>query len=193
MRELIETITTGHSLSEVQAYALFAALLGGEIAEDTIASILLALKAKGESEDEIVGATRAMRDAMRRFDAPDDAMDVCGTGGDGAATYNISTATAMVLAACGVKVVKHGNRAVSSQSGSTDVLSALGVPISDNTDRLARCLEKSNICYLAAPHFHPAMRHVAPVRARLKTRTIFNLLGPLCNPRARHHAADGRV
>jgi anthranilate phosphoribosyltransferase len=182
MQPYIQQLELGQSLSQAQAYAAFDQLFLGKTDEADVAKLLLALKAKGETIDEITGAAEAMRDAMRLFDAPEDAMDVCGTGGDAKGTYNISTTAAIVLAACGVPMVKHGNRAVSSQSGSTDVLSALGVGITDDVDQLQRCLEHANICYLAAPHFHPAMKHVAPVRAKLQTRTIFNLLGPLCNP-----------
>lgn len=182
MHTLIQQIELGQSLTQAQAYEAFDQLLLGKVAEEEVAKFLLTLKARGESIEEITGAAEAMRDAMRLFDAPDDAMDVCGTGGDAKGTYNISTTVAIVLAACGVPVVKHGNRAVSSQSGSSDVLSELGVGLSDDDDALHRCLEHANICYLAAPLFHPAMKHVTPVRAKLKTRTIFNLLGPLCNP-----------
>lgn len=182
MKHLIRQLESGQPLSQAQARAAFERLLRGEAGDDDIAAFLLALKANGERESEIIGAAQAMRDAMRRFEAPADAMDVCGTGGDAKGTYNISTTVAFVLAGCGVPVVKHGNRAVSSKAGSTDVLAALGVGITGDTDTLRRCLDEAGLCYLAAPHFHPGMRHVAPVRAKLKTRTIFNLLGPLCNP-----------
>lgn len=182
MKDFIQQLELGHSLSQAQAYEAFDHMLLGHVNWGDIEKFLLGLKAKGETIEEITGAAQAMRDAMRLFDAPEDAMDVCGTGGDAKGTYNISTTVAIVLASCGVPVVKHGNKAVSSQSGSTDVLSALGLNIGDDTDQLRRCLDEANICYLAAPFFHPSMQHVAPVRQKLKTRTIFNLLGPLCNP-----------
>ncbi len=182
LRTLNTQLTAGQNLSCEQARAAFDHIIAGHAASEELAGFLLALKAKGETADEIAAAARAMRAAMRRFSAPAHAIDVCGTGGDGSHSLNISTAAALVVAACGVPVVKHGNRAVSSQSGSSDVLALLGVNLEADETRLARCLEAANICFLAAPHFHPAMRHVAPVRRQLKTRTIFNLLGPLCNP-----------
>lgn len=183
MQEWIDQLQAEQSLSAAQCEALFTEMLGGSLEASAIEAILLALKTKGESIDEIIGAARAMRALMIPFEhAPLDAMDVCGTGGDGLKTYNISTTVAFVLAACGVPIVKHGNRAVSSASGSTDVLSALGAGLCSEPDKLARCLERANICYLAAPLFHPMMKHVAPTRAKLKSRTIFNVLGPLCNP-----------
>lgn len=182
MHYLIEQIQSGEHLSCAQSRVLFEALLGGALPEADIATMLLALKSNGETIDEITGAAQAMRALMIPLSAPDDAMDVCGTGGDGKHTYNISTTVALVLASCGVPVVKHGNRAVSSSSGSSDVLSALGVGFSGEDTTLQRCLDLANICYAAAPLFHPSLRHVAPVRAKLKTRTIFNVLGPLCNP-----------
>lgn len=169
-------------LTSMQAEQAFMHIMSGEASDAEMAAFLLALKDKGETINEITAAARIMRDKMTRFDAPDDAIDVCGTGGDSKGSYNISTTVALVVAACGIPVAKHGNRSVSSKSGSSDVLSALGVNIDANSDTLSRCLEKANICFLMAPNFHPAAKHVAPVRKQLATRTIFNLLGPLCNP-----------
>jgi anthranilate phosphoribosyltransferase len=182
LNHLTSLIRANQNLSAEQAQQAFASIMAGTAEHKDIAGFLLALKAKGETATEIAAAAGAMRQVMKRFDAPADAMDVCGTGGDGSHSLNISTAVAIVVAACGVPVVKHGNRAVSSQSGSSDVLQALGVNIDASEAQLAECLAQANICFLMAPHFHPAMRHVAPVRQQLKTRTIFNLLGPLCNP-----------
>lgn len=182
MRTIIQQLERGESLSREQSYEAFDQLLMGKVTDETIIRFLSALKQKGENTDEICGAAEAMRDAMQLFDAPEHAIDVCGTGGDGLKTYNISTAVAFVVAACGVPVVKHGNKAVSSHSGSSDVLSVLGLAITNDRDVLHRCLERSGFCYLSAPHFHPAMQHVASARRAMQTRTIFNLLGPICNP-----------
>jgi anthranilate phosphoribosyltransferase len=182
MKAAIFSLQQGEALPASVLETVFTDMLEGKCGEEEMAAFLLALKERGETTEDIATAARVMRAQMRRFDADVDAMDVCGTGGDGLHTYNISTATAFVLAACGATVIKHGNRSVSSSSGSTDVLSALGVGITDDEAVLKRCLDEANLCFLAAPHFHPAMKHVAPVRQKLKTRTIFNLLGPLCNP-----------
>ncbi|MEE8536018.1 MAG: anthranilate phosphoribosyltransferase, partial [Kiloniellales bacterium] len=143
---------------------------------------LMALRVRGETVDEITGAARAMRAKMLSIAAPPGAIDTCGTGGDGTGTYNISTAAAIVAAACGVPVAKHGNRALSSKSGGADVLTALGVNIDVPMSLLETALEEAKICFLMAPRHHSAMRHVGPTRVELGTRTIFNLLGPLSNP-----------
>jgi len=165
------------NLSVDESYAKFSAMLSGEMAESEIEEFLLALKEKGETADEILGAAKAMRKLALKFDNSfPDIMDVCGTGGDGLSTLNISTAVAFVVAACGVKVAKHGNKAVSSASGSSDVVSELGIRLDSST------LEETNFVYLHAPSYHTGMKYISPVRAKLKTRTIFNLLGPLCSP-----------
>ncbi len=182
LQSQIAQLQSGADLSPEQAMVTFEQIISGTLSDDEIAAFLLALKQKGESLTEITAAAQALRSAMTPFDSPVDAMDVCGTGGDNSGSYNISTTVAIVVAACGVPVAKHGNRSVSSQSGSSDILSALGVRIDAPIAVLQRCLEEARICYLAAPQFHPAMRHVAAARKQLATRTIFNLLGPLCNP-----------
>ena len=182
MQELITQLKAGQDLSADQARMAFTTIMSGDGDDELIAAFLLALKDKGESIEEITAAATVMREHMTRFETDRDCIDVCGTGGDNKGSYNISTAVAFVLAGCGVPVAKHGNRSVSSKSGSSDVLQALGIKLTDDMSRLEESLDKANICFLAAPFFHPAMKHVAPIRAKLKTRTIFNLLGPLCNP-----------
>jgi anthranilate phosphoribosyltransferase len=169
-------------LSRAESRKAFTAIMKGGCDEGEIAAFLLALKEKGETPEEITGAAEALRKMAGSLNAPEGAIDTCGTGGDAKGTYNISTATAIVVAACGIPVAKHGNRSVSSKSGSADVLETLGVNLNASIPTLERCLEEANICFMMAPQFHPAMKHVAPVRAKLKTRTIFNLLGPLLNP-----------
>jgi len=143
---------------------------------------LMALRVRGETVEEITGAVRAMRGKMTRIEAPPGAIDTCGTGGDAAGTWNISTAAALVVAACGVPVAKHGNRGLSSKSGAADVLAALGVNIEADMALVKRALWEANICFMMAPRHHSAMRHVGPTRVELGTRTIFNLMGPLSNP-----------
>ncbi|MEM9421378.1 MAG: anthranilate phosphoribosyltransferase [Pseudomonadota bacterium] len=160
----------------------FDIMLKGEVDPIQAGAFLAALKVRGETQTEIAAAATAMRATAISFEGPDGAVDTCGTGGDGANTYNISTATAIVLAACDVPVAKHGNKAVSSASGSSDVLSALGVDISISPDKAEACLNAIGIAFLFAPNHHPAVKHVAPVRAALGVRTLFNLLGPLTNP-----------
>ena len=163
--------------------AVMESILTGSAAPAQIAAFLLGLREKGETVDELVGAARAMRaHAVPLPGAPPGAVDTCGTGGDGARTFNVSTAAALVAAAAGVPVAKHGNRAMSGSAGSADVLEALGVVIELDPAVLARCLDEVGIGFLFAPAFHPAMRHVAAVRRELGVRTLFNLLGPLANP-----------
>jgi anthranilate phosphoribosyltransferase len=181
-RAHFEKIANGEALTEQEAADAFDAIMEGGIPEVQLAGFLVAMKARGETVDEIAGAVRAMRSRMRRVAAPEDAIDVVGTGGDAKGTYNISTATAFTLAGAGVPVAKHGNRAVSSKSGAADVLESLGVNLAASPDEAARVLREAGIAFLFAPSHHPAMRHAAPVRQGLKLRTIFNLLGPLSNP-----------
>ena len=147
-----------------------------------MASFLTALAVRGPSIAEITGAARAMRQAMTPVEAPAGAIDVCGTGGDGHGTLSISTAAAFVVAACGVPVAKHGNRAMSSRTGTADVLEVLGVPVTLDAAGAKAALVRSGFAFLFAPNFHPAMKHVAAVRRELGFRTVFNLLGPMCNP-----------
>jgi len=148
-----------------------------------IAAWLVALRQKGETAEEIIGFVRGMRGAMVSLEgAPDDTIDTCGTGGDGLSTFNISTAAALIVAACGVPVAKHGNRAVSSQCGSADVLAALGFEIDPGVEIARQALRQTNFAFLFAPGFHPAMKHAIGPRREIGVRTVFNLLGPLCNP-----------
>jgi anthranilate phosphoribosyltransferase len=168
------------SLSEAEA--LFGNMLGGQMSEAEITSLLIELADRGETAEEIAGAAKAMRARMIRINAPENAIDVCGTGGDGAHSLNVSTAVALVVAACEVPVAKHGNRAASSKAGAADTLEALGL----NLDRAAESAEASladlGICFLFAQKHHPALGPIMPIRRAIGRRTIFNLLGPLCNP-----------
>lgn len=181
-RAHFETVAAGGTLSESGAREAFAYVMQGCVSEIELAGMLVALKARGETADEIAGAVSAMREIMVPVQAPEGSIDVVGTGGDAKGTFNISTATAFVVAGAGVPVAKHGNRAVSSKSGAADVLEKLGVNLRMNAAQLAACFKKAGLAFLWAPNHHPAMRHAAPVRQVLKLRTIFNLLGPLLNP-----------
>jgi anthranilate phosphoribosyltransferase len=173
---------TGAALTREEARTAFDALLSGEVTHAQAGGFLMALRVRGEALDEIVGAVTAMRSRMTRVEAPKEAIDIVGTGGDQSGSYNISTLAAMIVAGCGVPVAKHGNRAASSRSGAADVLSALGVKIGLEPAHLARCLKEAGLCFMFAQTHHASMRHVAPVRVELGTRTLFNLLGPLSNP-----------
>jgi anthranilate phosphoribosyltransferase len=158
-------------------------IMAGQVSEPVLAAFLTALRIKGETAGELAAAAQVLREHMVAIDvSPLDPLDTCGTGGDQAGTFNISTAAALVIAGCGVPVVKHGNRAVSSKSGSADVLTALGVKVDVGPETARRCLHEAGLAFCFAPRFHPAMRHVAGVRRQLGFRTLFNLLGPLCNP-----------
>ncbi len=180
------------ALTRGEAERLFEAIVGGAIPGPTLAAILAALKVRGETPDEIAGAAAALRAAATPFPRPDyDFADTCGTGGDGARTINISTAAAIVAAELGIPVAKHGNRAVSSRAGSADVLEALGVRLSTTPEQARRCLDEVGLCFFFALEYHPGMRHAAPVRRALGTRTIFNLLGPLVNPSQPTHQLVG--
>jgi anthranilate phosphoribosyltransferase len=156
--------------------------MAGEATESQMGAFLMALRLRGESVDEITGAVRAMRAKMLRVEAPEGAMDIVGTGGDRLGTYNISTATAMVVAGAGVPVAKHGNRAVTSKSGASDVLTELGVNLDCDVSLVERAIREAGVGFMPAPKHHSAMKHVVPVRQSLGIRTIFNNLGPLCNP-----------
>lgn len=181
-KPLLSRLVEGHALTGEQARDFFAACLRGEPTPAQVASAVTAMRMRGETVDEIAAFALAMRQAALTLDHPYDAIDTCGTGGDGAHTFNISTAAALVLAGAGVKVAKHGNRALSSKSGSSDVLSALGVNLGADQAQQRRALDEAGIAFLFAPHYHGAMRHVGPVRAEIGFRTVFNLLGPLSNP-----------
>jgi anthranilate phosphoribosyltransferase len=188
----IVKLAARHDLSCNEACAAIQAIMDGQTSDAEIAAFLTALHMKGETVDEIVGAATAMRArAVPIHSGVPGLLDTCGTGGDGASTFNISTAAALVTAACGVPVAKHGNRGVSSRSGSADVLVELGVNIDVADTVVERCIREVGIGFCFAPHLHPAMRHAAPVRRHIKIRTIFNLLGPLTNPAGAEHQLMG--
>lgn len=181
-KPLLARLVDGRILSADEAHAFFAACLRGEPTPAQVAAAVTALRIRGETVEEIAAFATAMREAARTLDHPYDAIDTCGTGGDGQHTFNISTAAALVLAGAGLKVAKHGNRAMSSKSGSSDVLSVLGVNLQASPAQQRRSLDEAGIAFLFAPAYHGAMRHVGPVRAEIGFRTVFNLLGPLSNP-----------
>ena len=173
----------GESLSQQQSESFFSAVAHGAVEPVLLSAVLIALKLKGETADEIAGAALAFRKAATPFPQVDFAsIDCCGTGGDGSNTINISTTAALVAPDFGLKVAKHGNRSVSSQSGSADLLEQLGVNIQQTPDTAAKALSNAGVSFLFAPLYHPGIRHAMPVRTALKTRTLFNLLGPLLNP-----------
>jgi anthranilate phosphoribosyltransferase len=178
----LKRLSQGQTLNEEDAARAFGEIMAGGISQPRIAAFLTALALRTPTVAEITGAARAMRGAMRKVDAPEGAIDVCGTGGDGHGTLNVSTAVAFVVAACGVPVAKHGNRSASSRTGAADVLEALGVPVKLEPDAASASLHKNNFVFLFAQAYHPAMKHVGPVRAELGFRTIFNILGPISNP-----------
>lgn len=183
MNQAMEQLYRGEHISREQSQELFGQLLRGEMDPIVISSLLTALKIKGESPEEIAGAASALLAAANAFPRPDYAFcDIVGTGGDGMNTINVSTTSALVAAACGIKVAKHGNRGVSSKSGSSDLLEQLGIDLNMSPDTARRCLDEVNVCFLFAPNYHGGIRHAMPVRQALKTRTIFNVLGPLINP-----------
>jgi anthranilate phosphoribosyltransferase len=182
LRPLLGRVAAGHTLSESEAEAAFEIIMSGNATPSQMGAFLMALRVRGETVDEIAGAARIMRSKALAIDAPPGTIDTVGTGGDASGTFNISTATALVVAGSGVPVAKHGNRAFSSKSGAADVLAALGVNIECDMAVVRRCLWEVGICFLMAPRHHSAMRHVGPTRVELATRTIFNLLGPLSNP-----------
>ncbi len=181
-KPLIAKVATGSSLTEVEARAAFDLIFAGSVTPAQLGGLLMALSARGETVAEITGAVAAMRERMLRVEVPPGAIDIAGTGGDGHGTRNISTLAALIAAACGVPVAKHGNRAASSKSGASDVLGALGVGLELKPREIEACIKEAGIGFMAARAHHAAMRHAAPVRAELGTRTIFNLIGPLANP-----------
>jgi anthranilate phosphoribosyltransferase len=182
VRAAIARVMGGGSLSRYEAQAAMAEVMEGAATPAQLAGLLLALRMRGETVDELAGFALAMRARVVPVVAPTDAIDTCGTGGDGSSTFNISTAAALVVAASGLPVAKHGNRAVTSASGSADVLEALGIPIDHNADAAADALARDGFAFLFAPAYHPAMRHAGPVRRELGVPTCFNLLGPMTNP-----------
>jgi len=181
-KTLIAKVAAGASLTETESRCAFELIFAGEVTPAQLAAFLMALRLRGETIAEITGAVLALRENMLRVNAPPGAIDIVGTGGDGHGTLNISTLAALIVAACGVPVAKHGNRAASSKSGASDVLSALGVGVDLSAREAEACLREVGIGFLSARTHHPAMRHAASVRTELGTRTIFNLLGPLANP-----------
>ena len=182
LRPLLARVAAGERLSEAEAEEAFEIIMSGDATPSQMGGLLMAMRVRGETVDEITGAARIMRSKAVAITAPPGTIDTCGTGGDGSGTFNVSTATALVLAGAGVPVAKHGNRALSSRSGSADVLTALGVNIDCDIAVVQHCLDEIGIGFLMAPRHHSATRHVAPTRVELATRTIFNLLGPLSNP-----------
>ena len=182
VRTALVTIVEGGTLSMDEAHAAMGAVMDGDATPAQLAALLMGLRMRGETVGELAGFAAAMRDRVVRVDAPDGAIDVVGTGGDGSGTLNISTTAALVVAAAGVPVAKHGNRAITSKAGSADVLDALGVRIDHDAASASAALHETGFAVLFAPGFHPAMRHAGPTRREIGVRTAFNLLGPLTNP-----------
>ena len=181
-KPFIAKVATGASLSRDEARSAFDTILSGEVTAAQSAAFLMALRVRGEHVEEILGAVTALRSRMVTVTAPPQAIDIVGTGGDNSGSYNVSTLAAIITAACGVPVAKHGNRAASSRSGAADVLTALGVKVGLEPAAIEHCIAKAGVGFMFAPSHHASMRHVAPVRTELGTRTIFNLIGPLSNP-----------
>jgi anthranilate phosphoribosyltransferase len=182
LKPIIAKVATGATLSRDEAASAFDAVMSGEATPSQMGGLLMALRVRGETVDEITGAVSAMRAKMLRVAAPDGAVDIVGTGGDGSGSVNVSTCASFIVAGAGITVAKHGNRALSSRSGAADVLSSLGVKIDLSPDDVGRCIREAGIGFMFAPAHHPAMKNVNPSRVELATRTIFNLLGPLSNP-----------
>jgi len=182
LKPLIAKVANGESLNREEARQAFDILMSGEATPSQIGGFLMALRVRGETVDEIVGAVSSMRARMLPVSAPEHAVDIVGTGGDGLGTYNISTLAAIIVAGTGLPVAKHGNKALSSKSGTADALSALGVKLDIGPELISRCINEAGLGFMFAQLHHSAMRHVGPTRVELGTRTIFNLLGPLSNP-----------
>ncbi|MEO8140868.1 MAG: anthranilate phosphoribosyltransferase [Gemmatimonadota bacterium] len=193
LNHALEVVAGGRTLAAEEAADAFRVIMRGEATPALIGALLLALRARGETADEVAGAATALREAMVSVRVAEGTplVDTCGTGGGGVSTFNISTAAALVLAAAGARVPKHGNRSYTSKSGSADVLEALGVDIHAGPDEAARRLDEAGMAFLFAPNFHPAMRHVGPTRKELGVATIMNLLGPLANPAGVRHQVIG--
>jgi anthranilate phosphoribosyltransferase len=181
-KSIIGRVATGATLSREEAASAFDSMMSGEATPSQMGGLLMALRVRGETVDEITGAVSAMRAKMMRVTAPADAVDIVGTGGDGSGSVNVSTCASFIVAGAGVPIAKHGNRALSSRSGAADVLSSLGVKIDLAPEQVGRCVREAGIGFMFAPAHHPAMKNVNPTRLELATRTIFNLLGPLSNP-----------
>jgi len=191
VRAALASVIDGRTLSMDEARLAMGSVMDGEATPSQLAALLVALRMRGETVDELAGFATAMRQRVLRVDAPEGAIDVVGTGGDGSGTFNISTAAALVVASAGIPVAKHGNRAITSQSGSADVLDALGIRIDHDAESAARDLRELGFAFLFAPGFHPAMRHAGPTRREIGVRTAFNLLGPLTNPAGAKRAVIG--
>lgn len=182
LKGIVGKVTSGQTLSHEEAREAFDVIMSGEVSPVQISALLTALRMRGETVEEIAGAVATMRAKMTQVEAPADAIDVVGTGGDASGTYNISTTAAFVVAGAGVPVAKHGNRALSSKCGAADALIALGVKVDLAPEQISRCIKEAGIGFMFAPAHHAAMKHVGPVRAELGFRTVFNLIGPLSNP-----------
>jgi len=182
MKEILEQILDKQNLTRDEAYNIMLSMMSGEYDDAQIAGFLMALRAKGETVDEIAGFAQAMREKMVTIQLETPAIDMCGTGGDALGTFNISTAATFVVAGAGVHVAKHGNRSMTSKSGSADVLQALGISIDKSVEESAQDIEEIGLGFMFAPAYHPAMKHAIGARKALATRTVFNILGPLCNP-----------
>ena len=181
--ESLAALSAGDNISEQRSYNMMMEILDGTTSDEQNTQMLNALCSKGETDDEVSGMLRAMRQAVVPVKIDNtDAIDVCGTGGDGLQTVNISTAAMFVASSVGCSVAKHGNRSSSGAVGSADIFESLGCNLQEDADQIALCMEKTNVCFMFAPRHHPSMKHVAKARAQIGKRTIFNLLGPLCNP-----------
>ena len=182
MKIILEKLLNNISLNQEESRDVMFKIMSGEYDDVQIAGFLIALRAKGEKSEEIAGFAQAMRDKMTHIESVDDAIDMCGTGGDASGTFNISTAASFVVAGAGVPVAKHGNRSMTSKSGSADVLTALGVDITLPPEKVSKCIQDIGIGFMFASSLHPAMKYAMGARKALGTRTVFNILGPLCNP-----------
>lgn len=182
LKPFIGKVATGKALDVAEATEAFDIIMSGAATPSQIGGFLMALRVRGETVAEIAGAVTSMRSRMLKVSAPDNAIDIVGTGGDGSGSYNVSTCAAFIAAGAGIPVAKHGNRALSSKSGASDALSALGINIELSPQGISRCIDKAGLGFMFAPAHHAAMRHVGPTRVELGTRTIFNILGPLSNP-----------
>jgi anthranilate phosphoribosyltransferase len=182
LKSIIGKVATGATLSREEAASAFDSMMSGEATPSQMGALVMALRVRGETVDEITGAVSVMRAKMLRVDAPANAVDIVGTGGDGSGSVNVSTCASFIVAGAGIPVAKHGNRALSSRSGAADVLAALGVKIDLKPEEVGNCVKEAGIGFMFAPAHHPAMKNVGPTRVELATRTIFNLLGPLSNP-----------
>lgn len=190
--QMIQDLQSDQPISGQATEAVFSAIMAGEVTQAQIAAILMGLSIRGESSEVVAGAAKAMRSAATRITPKATGLiDTCGTGGDGAKTFNISTAVSLVVASCGIPVAKHGNRAMSSKSGAADVLEALGVNLNISPEKVADCIDETGIGFLFAQNLHPAMKYAGPVRHELGVRTVYNLLGPLTNPASAEYQVLG--